>query len=103
MNPDTFDPLNLDNRVSLNRTVLADHRAVDRRMRGKQAWDLLSSQALRRRKLKLVQGGCVSIQQPCRRVIRSVSWTSAWRRINLACGSMRHCLWTNWAAIWHTS
>jgi hypothetical protein len=43
-----FDPLNLDNRVSLNRTVLADHRAVDRRVRGKQAWDLLSSQALRR-------------------------------------------------------
>jgi hypothetical protein len=43
-----FDPLNLDNRVSLNRTVFADHRAVDRRARSRQGWDLLSSQALRR-------------------------------------------------------
>lgn len=43
----TFDPLNLDNRASVNRTVLASHRAIERSVRGKQGWDLLSAQALR--------------------------------------------------------
>jgi hypothetical protein len=45
---DDFDLLNLDNRVSLNRTRLDGHEAIPAERRGLQAWDLLSAQAMRR-------------------------------------------------------
>jgi hypothetical protein len=44
---DDFDPLNLDNRVSLNRTRLASHPAIDASAQGREAWDLLSAAAVR--------------------------------------------------------
>jgi hypothetical protein len=43
-----FDALNLDNRVSLNRTMIADLPAIDASVRGRLAWELLASVSMRR-------------------------------------------------------
>jgi hypothetical protein len=44
---DVFDPLNLDNRVSLNRTVLAGLPAIDPSVRGRMAWELIANVSMR--------------------------------------------------------
>src|SRR5436853_238670 len=44
---DSFDPLKLDNRVSLNRTRFATHEVIESDLRGRQAWEVLSSKAMR--------------------------------------------------------
>jgi hypothetical protein len=43
---DVFDPLNLDNRVSLNRTRFANDERIDQVLRGQEAWSLLSSRVM---------------------------------------------------------
>jgi hypothetical protein len=46
MEAPSFDPLNLDPSVSLNRTRLT-HTATDPSVRGKQAWELIALNVMR--------------------------------------------------------
>src|SRR3954452_14343280 len=51
-----FDPLNLDNRAGLNRARLSGHEAIPSELQGKQGWDLLSVQAMRREVVRDLPG-----------------------------------------------